>query len=72
MYNRFCFLSQKLTVQIWLCVSAQAQTIAAIHVGLGVFYILPDLFICGAVPSLEMPVCWDLCLILYLFTYSYT
>lgn len=56
MYNRFCFLSQKLFVQIWLCVSAQAQTIAPIHAGLGVVYILPDLFICGVVPTLEMPV----------------
>lgn len=63
MYNRFCFLSQKLFVQIWLCVSAQAQTIAAIHAGLGVVYTLPDLFVCGVVPSLEMPVYWGLFLI---------
>lgn len=72
MYNKFCFLSQKLFVQIWLCVSVQAQTIAAIHAGLGVVYILPDLFICGVVPTLEMPVYWGLCLILYLFTYPHT
>lgn len=72
MNNRFFYLSQKWFVQIWLCVSAQPQTIAAIHEELGVVYILPGLFICGVVPSLEMPVDWSLCLILYLFTYPYT
>lgn len=56
MNNRFFYLSQKWFVQIWLCVSAQPQTIAAIHEELGVVYILPGLFICGVVPSLEMPV----------------
>lgn len=72
MDNRFFFLSQKWFAQIWLCVSAQPQTIAAIHAGLGVVYILPDLIICGVARSLEMPVYWGLCLILYLFTYPYT
>ena len=51
---------------VWV---AQAQTIVAIQAGLGVVYILPDLFICGVVPSLEMPDCWSLCLILYLLIY---
>lgn len=35
----------------------QAQTIAAFQAGLGVVYILPDLFIYVVVPSLEMPDC---------------